>query len=314
MTHSLVAMLVVLTALLGGCAPAAAAGRDVAEPRRETLVHGGRTRSYFLHVPDAVLRSAQRVPLVIDLHGGGGNGRIAAAMTGFTAKAEREGFIVVYPNGTGPREDILLTWNAGGCCAHAMINGVDDVGFIAALIDKLVRERPVDSRRVYVTGMSNGAMMAHRLAIALPDRIAAIAPVVGALFGDERPPRGPVAALIINGALDRAVPVDGGTLGGRAQRAAASAPLLPAAAQDAFWARANGCTGAPREEMLGAAVRVWRHACPAGRDVVRYLVLDGGHAWPGGRAGTRGADRPATSIDATDVIWSFFRTKALAPR
>jgi polyhydroxybutyrate depolymerase len=172
----------------------------------------------------------------------------------------------------------------------------------------------VDPARVYATGMSNGAMMAHRLGIELPDRIAAIAPVVGALFGDERLPRLPVPALIINGALDRSVPVEGGPLEGRGPRGTADAPLKPAAYQGEFWSRANRCTGVPIEEQAGPAVRRWRHPCPSGQDVVRLLVLDGGHAWPGGRAGSRRGDRPSASIDATDVIWDFFRTKARVAR
>ena len=86
-------------------------------------------------------------------------------MTGFTAKGQREGFIVVYPQGTGRRESLLLTWNAGHCCGYAMEQRVDDVGFIRVLLDTLLAQLPDRSARIYVTGMSNGGMMAHRLGI-----------------------------------------------------------------------------------------------------------------------------------------------------
>ena len=174
----------------------AAAGQDA-----KTLVLDGVTRSYVVRAP-ALPAGATRVPMVIVLHGGGGNAANAETMTGFTAKAAKEGFIVVYPNGSGRLQDKLLTWNAGHCCAYAMKEGVDDVKFIDALIDTMVRDYPVDAHRIYVTGMSNGGMMTHRLGRELSGRIAAIAPVVATVFGDEARPVGAVPALIINGMLD----------------------------------------------------------------------------------------------------------------
>lgn len=141
----------------------------------------------------------ERLPLVLVLHGGGGNAAYAERMTGFTDKARKEGFIVVYPEGTGRQEGQLLTWNAGHCCGYAMANRVNDVAFIDALIEKLIEDYVVDPRRIYATGMSNGGMMTHRLGIELSNRFAAIAPVVATLFGDERRPEHPVSAIMFNG-------------------------------------------------------------------------------------------------------------------
>src|SRR5690606_38463985 len=172
------------------------------------------TRRYVVRVPARVARSNALAPLVIVLHGGGGNASNAETMTGFTRKAEREGFIVVYPEGTARGRVPLLTWNAGHCCGYAMEQRVDDVGFITALIDKLQSTHRIDPDRIYVTGMSNGGMMSHRLGIELSHRIAAIGPVVGAVFGDEGRPRAPVSAIMINGMLDESVPYDGGPPGG----------------------------------------------------------------------------------------------------
>lgn len=176
---------------------------------RLTLQHDGRTRTYKLHVPARVAQGTSAVPLVIMLHGGGGNADNAEMMSGFSRKADREGFIVAYPDGTGGGRAAMYTWNAGHCCGYAMQNKVDDVGFLGALIDQVQRDHRIDPSRVYVTGMSNGGMMSHRAGIGLADRIAAIAPVVGALFGDEATPRSPVSAIIINGMRDESVPYNG---------------------------------------------------------------------------------------------------------
>jgi polyhydroxybutyrate depolymerase len=245
------------------------------------------------------------MPLVIVMHGGGGNAHNAEAMTGFTAKANAAGFIVAYPNGSGRRPDALLTWNAGHCCGYAMERRVDDVGFIDALIDEMVSRYPVDARRVYVTGMSNGAMMAHRLGIELSDKIAAVAPVVGTVFGDESRPGSPVSAIVINGMLDRAVPFDGGPPGGRVTGAWDGTPTKPAAEQGRFWATANGCGPSPNVVDHGGYL-LTRYDCPSSLGVVVYAVKDNGHAWPGGQSGSRAGDTPSTALDATQVIWEFF--------
>ena len=284
----------------------ASARRPLGEnPDRDFLVHDGLRRSYVVRVPDSVRASRKPVPFVIVLHGGGGNAAITERMTGFTAKAAREGFIVVYPEGTGRREGILLTWNAGHCCGYAMDHDVDDVGFVRSLIDTLSRRYPIDPKRIYATGMSNGAMMAHTLGIGLSDRLAAIAPVVGAVFGDEPLPASPVSALMINGALDHHIALAGGPPSGPFARAWDGTPTRPAAEQALFWARADNC-GPAAQAAEHAPVAHWVQRCPHGRAVERYVLADNGHAWPGGEAGSRRGDVPSTAIDATDVIWRFF--------
>src|ERR1700737_68016 len=162
--------------------PADAAGSD----GWGSLFFEGRDRSYFLHLPPRY-DSKTLLPLVVVLHGGGGGVQAAGArmqpgavaLTGMSLKADAENFVVVYPNGTGILRDKLLTWNSGNCCGYALKHKVNDVGFIAALLDKLEREIAIDPRRVLVTGISNGGMMAYRIGCELSDRIAAIAPVEG---------------------------------------------------------------------------------------------------------------------------------------
>jgi polyhydroxybutyrate depolymerase len=293
--------------LLSARAQAASAQRRQQSADVHTIVVAGQPRTYLLRVPTAVAQHAQRVPLVIVLHGGGGNGAITERMTSFTTKSNAEGFIVVYPNGSGRLQTGLLTWNAGHCCGYAMEHHVDDVGFISALIDTLIGSYPVDPKRVFVTGMSNGGMMSHQLGVALPNKIAAIAPVVGALFGDERRPAESVSALMFNGMRDEHVPVKGGPPGGRFVGAWDGTPMRPALEQGAFWAAADGCRATPTSRDHGAYV-VWQHDCPNGRAVELYLMKESGHAWPGGTAGSAMGDAPSVAVDATDVIWRFFRT------
>jgi polyhydroxybutyrate depolymerase len=281
------------------------AAKDV--EKRVDLSFADRDRSYLVYAPPG---DGEKQPIVIVLHGGGGNAENAVRMTGFTDKARAEGFIAVYPNGTGRFDNMLFTWNAGHCCGSAMRGDIDDVGFIAAVIDDVVARYGADRARVYATGMSNGAMMAHRLGRDLSDKIAAIAPVVGGLFGDEEAPPRPVAAIIINGALDKSIPEAGGGTGGRAKNAWDGTPLTPVAHQGEFWAKANRCAPSPKTETPSAAVILSRYDCPAGSDVVAYIIKDNGHAWPGGEKGGRRGDEPSESFDATDAIWGFFKTKS----
>lgn len=283
-----------------------ASADGVCQKQRKTLTHDGIERRYELRVPCRVEKHDARVPLVLVLHGGGGNGKNAEDMTGFTEKAVNEGFIVVYPEGTGRFTGKLLTWNAGHCCGRAMEKKADDIGFINMLIDRMIQDYPVDPSRVYVTGLSNGGMMAHRAGAELSHRIAAIAPVIAAVFGDEQKPAHPVAAIMINGMLDQSVPFQGGKAGGRFPDAWDGTNVLPSLAQGTFWAAANGCEAAGDIKDEGAFI-ITRYRCPAGKDVTLYLVKNNGHAWPGGRLGTRRADKPSAAISATDTIWDFFK-------
>lgn len=302
--------LTAVVSLAGLDISALAAGRERAETApRQTLMHNGIERRYVVHVPSDRAPRQGLLPLVLVLHGGGGNAANAASMTGFTAKAENEGFIVVYPEGTGRFKGKLLTWNAGHCCGQAMERRMQDVEFISALIDKLIKNYPVDPKRVYATGMSNGGMMAHRLGIELSHKIAAIAPVVATLFGDEQPPRQPVSALMLNGMLDKSVPYQGGPPGGRFAGAWDGTPAKPAVDQAAFWASVNGCKNTPDKSAHGAMIQS-KYRCPAGRSVEIYLIKDHGHAWPGGQAGSRRGDKPSPSLNGTDVIWNFFKAHA----
>ena len=164
---------------------------------------------------------------------------------------------------------------------------------------------------VCTTDMSNGGMMAHRLGIGLSNRFAAIAPVVATLFGDEPRPQHPVSALMLNGMLDKHVPEQGGPPGGRFQGAWDGTLMKPVQEQSAFRAHADGCRSAADQDDRGAfTFIVMQYRCPAGRAVESYWIKDGDHAWPGGQRASPMGDEPSSAINATELIWAFFKAHA----
>ena len=299
-----VALFAGMGAALASCA-ASAASAVAGSDHTDTLLHNGRQRSYIVHLPKGH-SGKKAVPLLFVLHGGGGNARGAMRMTGMNAKSDREGFIVVYPNGTGRFRDTLLTWNAGHGCGYAMRHRIDDVGFFRRLIALIEKRYKTDPKRIYVTGMSNGGLMAFRLGIELSDKIAAIGPVVAAMFGDEPKPAHPVSVIMFNGTSDDAVPYRGGSSKRRTVERSMDAPMKPVRYSLDFWAAANGCTGKLRRERKGNVEREAFLGCGNGTEVVLYTIRGGRHAWPGGQKIRRGGDEPSREISATDVLWEFF--------
>jgi polyhydroxybutyrate depolymerase len=266
-----------------------------------TLLHGGRERSYIVHLPPGH-DPARPAPVVLVLHGGGGHAGNAQRMTGFDAVADAEGFIVVYPNGTGRLRDRLLTWNAGRCCGYAAQQHIDDVGFARALLADLGAVARVDERRVYATGMSNGAIMAYRLACELSDVIAAIGPVAATQDPADCSPTRPVPVLHIHGDDDQHAPFEGGV----GAESLAGVAFTSVEQTLAFWVRHNGCDPTPRTAERGNLRHTVYEGCQADAAVELYTVLGGGHAWPGGQPGWPGADIPTGELDASRVIWEFF--------
>jgi polyhydroxybutyrate depolymerase len=287
--------------------PCAALAVSTVPPERHsayTMDYKGRERSYILYEPSVVWAT----PLVIVLHGGGGDAAQIEKMTGFTEKAKLEKFAVLYPNGSGGETDKRHTWNVEHCCAYAMRHNTDDVGYISALIEKvLANNKFIDRERVFVTGFSNGGMMAHRVGYELSDKVSAIAPVMAGMFGDESAPTHPVAMMSINGAQDRSIPLKGGVTAGKFARAWDGTPLKPVNYQGTFWAEANGCKTKPQNGKKHKAIVALDYACPNDLKVQQIIVRNTGHAWPGGQKGSRISDEPTQALNATNVIWDFLK-------
>ncbi|OBK71271.1 esterase [Mycobacterium sp. 1274761.0] len=235
------------------------------------LSFAGMQRSYEVHVPAGVAHPAG---LVINLHGAGQTGSVQAAVTNYNAVADRFGFAVVYPDG------IDLSWADGRGASMPDRQGVDDVGFLAALADRLTHDYGIAPGHVFATGMSAGAFMATRLACERADVVAAIAPVAGSL-GSAVPcaPSRPVSVLETHGVVDPVVPYSGGGMVGRGGPSDIVAP--PAMA--ARWRDVDRCPGAPVEDTVGAAAhRFTSSGCADGTEVVFVAVDGGGHEWFGG--------------------------------
>jgi polyhydroxybutyrate depolymerase len=161
----------------------------------------------------------------------------------------------------------------------------------------------VDARGIYAAGMSNGAMMVHRLGCEMSDVLAAIAAVGGALEV-ECASAGPVSAIVFHGTADRIVPYAGGPAGTVPR--GMDPEYDPVSSAVAVWATAGGCTGATGEQVSAGVVRQVRTGCLAGYGAELYTVDGGGHAWPGGEPGWARGDVPTTEVVATDMIWDFF--------
>lgn len=294
---------VLLAAMLGGCA-----GNRLAL----TLTREGRTRDFLLYLPkDAA--PAERLPVVFVLHGALMNASMVRWMSGMDELADEKKFIVVYPNGTG--RGPLRSWNAGGV-AGRRAKTVDDVQFIAALIDYMVEERNADPERIYATGLSNGGMMCYRLACELGDRIAAIAPIAGTQAIDDCRPSRPVPILHFHGTADWILPESG-----PGETTPRFAYFKSVEQTLAFWRGVNRCVGEGRAETLPdneddgtRAVRTVYEAGEGGAPVVLIRIEGGGHTWPGRRQLAGPIGRSSRDISANRMMWEFFEQNPLQRR
>jgi polyhydroxybutyrate depolymerase len=277
-----------------------------------TIKHGGRERSAIVHMP-ARAAVKRALPVILNFHGGGGHGANEQQYSLLDNLADRENFIAVYPNGTGRFGEKLLTWNAGSCCAYAALNNIDDVGFVRALLAELSSQLLIDRRRVYATGMSNGGMMAHRLAAEASDLIAAIAPVAG----------GMVLPTI---KTSRAVPVTHfhSTDDPRALYGGGLGLPFPMTKSQVFhpnidemiakWVKHNSCAAAPavtdrRADRAGhTAMKYVYSNCRDGAEVVLWKLTGAGHVWPGGKQKImeRILGPSIDIVDANQEMWNFF--------
>jgi polyhydroxybutyrate depolymerase len=254
-----------------------------------TIVSKGTNRTAKVHVP-AIYDRTKPTPVVLNFHGYTSDAAQQEILTQMTPKSDKEGFIVVYPQG------LNQSWNAGACCGQSAMTGVDDVQFVSDLIDALEAQLCVDAKRVFATGMSNGGFLSHRLACELSNRVAAVAPVAGVLGIANCKPARPVPVMHFHGTADALVPWNGSPSLGF--------PSVP----DTFagWAMRDGCTGMPVETYRKSDSHCATYAnCAGGSTVTLCTVDNGGHTWPGGTpVPTLGYTTP--NISATDEMWTFF--------
>ncbi len=306
-TTARVAAAVAAFAVVASC-PRAASTPAPGE-RQEKVRVGSHERSCVVHVPKGY--DGRKVPLLIALHGNLGTGEKMRKLTSsaFDRLAEKETFLVAYPNG------VEKSWNDGRPVTPAGEKKVPDVEYISKLIDALSERYAVDTSRVFVTGMSNGAMFTNRLACELSDRIAGFAPVAGTMpevTEKKCSPARPVSILIIHGSEDKYAPFRGGPT-----RKGGGGMVLSADQTAAFWAEKSGCGTGPAERELqdaendGTSVKKVEYGgCRGGAKVVLYSVKGAGHTWPGGWQYLPAmlVGKTSRDFDAAEVIWSFFKS------
>jgi polyhydroxybutyrate depolymerase len=255
-----------------------------------SLVSGGRSRTYLVHLPRD--HDGRGLPLVIIMHGGGGSAEGIRLFTGFDATADEMGFVVAYPNAT-------TDWAEGCGCSQADRNGIDDVQFMSDLIDAVEGEFGIDRSHVYTTGFSQGGLMAYKLACDFADGLAAVAAVGASMavpLAESCSPARHLPLIVMLGTEDPYFP-----WAGAYDRELES--VLSADSTVSFWAAANGCVGDRSSELefTGelSGVEVWREwypDCAVGREVLLYRLENAGHIWPQG------------GYSASWVIGNFFRS------
>jgi polyhydroxybutyrate depolymerase len=251
---------------------------------------------------------------VLALHGGGGTGENMAANTGLEGIAAQKRFAVVFPDG------VDKNWNDGrqDAVSTAAKENIDDVAFLSQLINEVAKLTLIDRKRVFVTGMSNGAMMSIRLGCDAPQLFAGIAAVSGtgpADLAQRCKPNRPISLLQIHGTADLIVPYSGGEvqnpLGAQNRGTVIGVDDLAT-----LYSVANGCTGGPisgavpdRVTSDGSTITSQTWGICTANSVVKFLRIEGGgHVWPGERTHLpeRLVGKGNQDIDASEEIWAFF--------
>jgi polyhydroxybutyrate depolymerase len=267
----------------------------------DSILVGGIRRTYFVHRPE----TPQVHSLLLAFHGGGGRAKGMPILTRFNHIADREGFVVAYPDAY----ERHWTDTAG-----TAPTGVDDLAFVSEMIDTLTTRYAIDARKVYAAGISNGGFFSQRFAIEFPEKVSAIATVAATMqasIAEIQAISKPVSVMLIHGTNDPLVPFDGGRV-----RAGARREILSAHGSAVKWAELNGCNSNPSITNLPTRTEDQTHVrvesflqCHPGTEVILYVVEGGGHTWPGGwqYLPERIIGRTSRNIDASEEIIAFFK-------
>lgn len=277
------------------------------------LIWQGRERTYLIHLPPKE-KMQKQVPLLFHLHGGGGTsyGCMGLTFGRFNELADREGFIVVYPQGFEKQ------WNDGrtGNFRTEEQLKLDDVGFIVKITEELKKKYKIDNTKIFTAGMSNGGFMSSRLICDRPDIFNGAAIITATLSKEYFPkcnPSKPVAVLIMNGTDDPLVPYNGGFVKVFKKT---RGEIISTDDLIQFWKEKNACTNKevikPKDKYDdGTSLIIEKYTvCKTGGSLLLYKIEGGGHTWPGGKQylGEKLIGKTSKEINACDEIWNFFKT------
>lgn len=294
-----------------------------------TLTFDHLVRDYRLHLPPQAA-SGRPLPLVLNLHGATQTAILEEGYTGMDASADKGGYLVAYPDGTlisavpqgQTAAEVGYGWNAGQCCGLPVTRHVDDVGFLLRVISDIAARTPVDLRRVYVTGMSNGGMMAYAMAAEASGHIAAIASVSGQVEIPTIHPSRSVPTLEFHSVDDPIAKWAGVKATDPRRRLSVTEGIRQ-------WVRADRCDptpddgttihGPPGTQDHETATLVTYRACHRGTSVALWRFTGSGHVWPGSTLNTgapstwvlAGVGQGTTLVNANQAMWNFFERYAL---
>jgi len=311
-----------LTLLCSGCTASLPkehpAGPKTYKNSMDIRIMGAR-RTYLVHIPSDY-NPQKPLPLVVVIHGAFDTAQGMEKFSGFSDLADREGFIVMYPNGMGIF-GYFQHWNAGHCCGKAASDNVDDVGFVAAAIEDVRTRLKIDSDRIYMVGFSNGGMLAYRFAAERGDLLAAVAPLAASIGGkpsEEAPqwripdPIQPLSVIAFHGLADDDITYEGGV----SLHRGGTRTFWPVEKSIEFWVRHNGCNPKTATTYLNdrhVHIKSWG-VCRDDTEVVLYLIENWGHVWPGQFfTADLAEDDPLKNFDAAEIIWDFFKLHRRKP-
>ena len=258
-----------------------------------SLIDQGISRTYYLHTP-ASASSTHPLPLLVALHGSGMQGKEMADKTALNKLADQAGFVVVYPDG------LKQKWNVSGKSSE------DNVAFVHTLIKQVQQIRSINSQQIYIVGLSNGGILAQKLACEDPNGIAAIATVAASLpnqFATHCQTQQPVSLLMVNGTADSIVPWQGGAAPDIHIGRDLSIPSILTVLN--FWQRHNACSSPPQREQPSKLVEVTDYFCQAGTEVKLVALEGAGHIW------ARGGYGQSAFGDTTVRVWQFLQQHTL---
>lgn len=300
--------------LIGAMTACAPLGADIVSdgslvPGFTTARHvrlGNWTRDYLLRVPRqppySLMGRRRRFPLLILLHGSGARGESIRRQSGMDSVAESRRFLVAYPDGSGELFGLSTDWNAGQCCGGAHFDRVDDIAFLRAVIADISARLPVDARRIYIAGFSDGARMAYRTACEMAGEVTAVAAVSGSLVAEHCRPSRPIPVIAFHGIEDDEVPYDDSAYTAPSGPVPPDAGSLPPTVR--FWLATDECRRIVTRRVSPHVISTAGIGCSA--DVTFYAIEGAGHSWPTlAPAGGNVDERPG-EVSASSVIADFF--------